>query len=106
MPDSVRATYAVASADPEYAGTTYTLNDLDDGSVLVFLEYPDGSAIDAGYLYEEDVEGLGESELLAEIDQALRDAQLPPRGDIVTPSRQDLDAGDEAVAPVLSLAHA
>ncbi|WP_166903974.1 hypothetical protein [Mycobacterium sp. DL440] len=86
MPDTVRATYAVASDDPEYAGTTYTLNDLDDGSVLVFLKYPDGSAIDAGYLYQEDVEGLGESELLAEIDQALSEGQLPPRGEILTQS--------------------
>lgn len=85
MTDSVRARYAVVSDDPEYAGTTYVLDDLDDG-VLIYLEYPDGSALDAGYLYEEDVEGLSESELLAEVDQALRDGQLPPRGEIVTPS--------------------
>ncbi|OMC32322.1 hypothetical protein A5742_16140 [Mycolicibacterium fortuitum] len=38
MPDTVRATYAVATDAPEYAGTIYTLNDLDDGSVLIFLE--------------------------------------------------------------------
>ncbi|MGV0773211.1 hypothetical protein [Mycobacterium syngnathidarum] len=83
MPDSVRATYTVVSDDPEYAGTTYVLHDLDDG-VLIYLEYADGSALDAGYLYQEDVEGLSESELLAEVDQALRDGQLPPRGEIVT----------------------
>ncbi|TGB43147.1 hypothetical protein [Mycolicibacterium peregrinum] len=86
MPDSVRATYAVASDDPEYAGTTYTLTDLDDGSVMVCLEYADGSALEAGYLYEEEVAGLSESELLTEVDQALRDGQLPPRGGVVTPS--------------------
>ncbi|WP_135453513.1 hypothetical protein [Mycobacterium sp. DL99] len=85
MTDSVPATYAVVSDDPEYASATYVLDDLDDG-VLIYLEYPDGSALDAGYLYEEDVEGLSESELLAEVDQALRDGQLPPRGEIVTPS--------------------
>jgi len=86
MPDIVRAAYAVATDAPEYAGTTYTLNDLDDGSVLIFLEYPDGSAVDAGYLYAEEVADLSENELLAEIDQALRDGQLPPRGEIVASS--------------------
>ncbi|MEW2484591.1 hypothetical protein AB0876_33925 [Mycobacterium sp. NPDC049093] len=86
MPDSARATYAVVSDDPEYAGTTYVLDELDDGSVLIYLEYPDGSALDAGYLHDEEVEGLSESELLAQVDQALQDAQLPPRGEIVTPS--------------------
>lgn len=44
------------------------------------------SALEAGYLYAEEIDGLSESELLAEIDQAIRAAGLPSRGDTVTPS--------------------
>lgn len=86
MDETPRATYAVDSDDPQYTGTIYTLHELDDGSVLVSLEYADGSALEAGYLYAEEIDGLSESELLAEIDQAIRSAGLPARGDTVTPS--------------------
>lgn len=43
-------TYQVASDDPQYAGATYVLDELD-GDLLVYLEYADGSVLDAGLIY-------------------------------------------------------
>lgn len=74
-------TYQVVSDDPQYAGATYVLDELDDGDLLVYLEYADGSVLDAGLIYADELEGLSESELLEEVDQRLRDSLLPPRGE-------------------------
>ncbi|MCV7204909.1 hypothetical protein H7J71_23120 [Mycolicibacterium peregrinum] len=81
MTEAPRQTmYRVASDDPQYAGATYTLDELD-GDLLVYLEYADGSVLDAGLIYADELEGLSESELLDEVDQRLRDSLLPHRGE-------------------------
>ncbi|WP_396911179.1 hypothetical protein [Mycolicibacterium sp.] len=72
--------YQVASDDPQYAGATYVLDELD-GDLLVYLEDADGSVLDVGLIYADELEGLSESELLEEVDQRLRDSLLPPRGE-------------------------
>lgn len=77
------ATFTVDSDAPEYAGATYTLDELFDGDVLISLVYANGNALDAGLIYADELEGLSESELLEEVDQRLRDGQLPPRGEVV-----------------------
>lgn len=82
MPEAPQqTTYRVVSDDPQYAGATYTVDELDDGDLLVYLEYADGSVLDAGLIYADELEGLSESELLEQVDQRLRDSLLPPRGE-------------------------
>lgn len=69
--------YGVASSDPKFGNATYTIDEMDDESMQVYVDYEDGHH-DAVVTVEE--QGLSDGELLEEIDKQLRAQGLPPRG--------------------------
>lgn len=71
------AVYEVDSSAAKYADATYTIDEMDDESMQVYVDYEDGHH-DAVVTVEE--QGLSDAELLEEIDKQLRAQGLPPRG--------------------------
>jgi len=69
--------YGVAGSDPKFGNATYTIDEMDDESMQVYVDYEDGHH-DAVVTVEE--QGLSDAELLEEIDKQLRAQGLPPRG--------------------------
>lgn len=74
------AVYAVDSSAAKYTNATYTIDDMDDDSIQVYVDYADGNH-DAVVTVEE--QGLSDADLLAEIDRQLRAQGLPPRGAVL-----------------------
>ncbi|MEB3023376.1 MULTISPECIES: hypothetical protein [Mycolicibacter] len=79
------AVYAIDSGDTQYVNATYTIDELDDGAVQVYVDYESGHSDDAAHV--ESAEALSTDQLLEEIDRQLRGRGLPPRGTaVIAPS--------------------
>lgn len=83
MSDNIRAQYTVDSSDPQYAETTYSIEDFDDtsmGGVSVYLDAGGGrstlvASIEVGDLSDDD-------EMEDAVNTELSRAGLPPLGDL------------------------
>ncbi|MUM03473.1 hypothetical protein B5P44_01400 [Mycobacterium sp. CBMA 213] len=80
MAGTTWAVYAVHSSDSKHHNATYTIDEMDDGSMQVFLDYESGES-DGVLLIGEG--GFTDDGLLDEIDRLIREQGLPPRGDAV-----------------------